>query len=115
MKLLLAQIIHHTHTAIVAFLLLGWLLPTAAMLQIYVIVMIAIMGQWAACDNKCILTIWEDKLRGHAVAGSESFIGRVIEKLTGWRPSEKAISRLAYSIGCACTIGALIRLGITDG
>jgi hypothetical protein len=116
MKLILAQIIHHAHTGIVAFSLVGWLLPTPEMLQIYILIMVAIMGQWAVCDNKCILTIWEDKLRGQAhQAGSESFIGRVLERLTGWKPSEKAVDRLSYSIGCACIFGAIVRLKLTKG
>jgi hypothetical protein len=111
MKLILARFIHHAHTAIVAFSLIGWLLPTTEMLQIYIVIMVAIMGQWAVCDNKCILTIWEDKLRGNkAVPGSESFIGQVIFRLMGWKPSEKNVDRLSYSIGCACVLGAIIRI-----
>lgn len=111
MALIVAGVIRYLHMAVLAVALLGWLAPSQELLKAYAVFMILTMLQWSVCNNRCILTIWEHKLTGvDSGPGAESFIGRILTKLTGRKPSSRFVDGLSYSIGTICLLLALLRL-----
>lgn len=115
MKSALAGLIRNLHTLIILIALVGWLSPSLDQLKAYCVFMVLVMGQWAVCDNRCVLTIWEDKLRGAPEgAGSESFIGKLLGRTIGWRPSERTVTIMSYGIGMLCLSLALLRISFVQ-
>ena len=111
MKFFMADVIHHLHTAVVLLSIGGWMMPNENLLKGYIVFMIAIMAQWALYGNRCILTVWEDELRGKgSQSGTESFIGTLIKRISGYQPSERFVDLMSYGIGVACVLLAVTRL-----
>src|SRR3974390_1200907 len=54
------------HTAVIAYVLLGWMIETRFTLLIYVLVLPLIMFQWLVNHGSSVVNNWENKLRsGH--------------------------------------------------
>ncbi len=86
----LADAVHTLHSAIVGFFAVGWALPWAGSWWGVVVGAPIIQLNWLLLDNRCVLTIVEDRLRGpagpaaeDAVNEGEAFIVRLLSRLVG--------------------------------
>jgi hypothetical protein len=106
MKLFLASLIHYLHQVIVLFTLGGWLLPTTGLLKGYIFFLALMLVQWFVCGNKCVLTLWEHRLRGAAEPRQEaSFLAQTFERFTGRRATTSCINLVSYT---TVVVGALL-------
>lgn len=100
MKLTLAEAIKRLHTFILIIAIAGWVLPYQSWLEGYVALLGTILVQWLFLDNKCILTIWENRLRNgstpETAVHDETFIARTVNHLCGWQPSDNLVNLVSY-------------------
>ena len=64
MTLALARVVSGVHTMIVVFSCVAWALPWTWAMWVAVIAYPVIQLNWWVFDNRCILTVLEEKLRG---------------------------------------------------
>ena len=59
----LGHICFTIHIGIMAFIVLGWMLPQAALLSVYLVFLPAVIVQWQLNKNSCVLNNTESLLR----------------------------------------------------
>lgn len=115
MKKHLADIISKLHSLILIVAIFGWIIGNTSWLKVYVVALGVILIQWLSCQNRCVLTIWEDQLRDKRIvtpteSPDETFIGRVIHKLVGWRPSDQWVNMVSYALIIVLMLIAFFRI-----
>ncbi len=77
----LANFIYYIHLMIVIYNSCGWMLNDIIHHKIIVFLIPCIYFQWYLCNNKCILTIMEDYIRGVKRSNNDGFVDSIIRKV----------------------------------
>ncbi len=113
--LLLVRLLQATHYAILAWALVGWMIPSNAWLTAYLICMPMIAVQWLLNRNTCIMNNLESWLttgqwRDTADPNQGGFIAGVLDRVTGWRPNGHQTNMISYGLLAAFCLLAFAHL-----
>ena len=109
MRLWLARSVWWVHSSVLVFLVFGWALPWRWALWVVAIGAPVTQLGWWFCENRCVLTIVEDWLRGKDPAGRPAteddegepptrFVAEFLERLIGRPVSERVANALSYTV-----------------
>jgi len=118
-RLWLARAIAAIHSAIVLLFAIGWALPWRESHWAVVCAAVIVQGGWWLFGNRCLLTVWEARLRGKEpepvpAAPDEdapNFIRDGMTRLLGRRPPERWLSYATYGVLWGSFTIAAARLG----
>ena len=109
-----ANIIKHLHNGVLIVALTGWLYGDTLWLLGYLVLLTVILCQWILNDNRCVLTVVENNLRGHRVTetptAESTFVGQIWKKWFGYTPTYTFINRLSYAVVVFLMIITILRL-----
>ncbi len=101
-------VIRAIHLAVVAFFLIGWMLPWRGALWTVVVGGLLTQLNWWATGNRCVLTIAEERLRaGSAWASTgrdETFVARLVTSVIG-RPCPPRLAQITAHLVLWASIG----------
>lgn len=99
------------HLSVLLFILCGWLFPSPLFWQIHLAIVPLTVLQWQFNQGTCILTNWENALRGEVKDRQEQqgqFIKGLLSRCYNPLPSDRAIQLAIYAtMGIAWTISVL--------
>lgn len=113
-KLLIVRLIHFLHWAIIAFVVLGWLIPFESILWIHIFVIPALVIHWQTNKGRCVLTQIEDRLKRPedltAAEEEESFIRKAFRNYLGIKLTDQSLKVLIYTAMGLAWIASLSRI-----
>jgi hypothetical protein len=103
------------HLAVGGFALAGWLIASVDVLMVYLLLLPAMVTQWAVNRRTCIINNLESWLRtGHwhdpRNAEEGGFLLMIFDWLFAVRPSPVALDRLSYGVVCVLWLLGLTHL-----
>lgn len=107
MRSLTAGLLWLLHIGIVAFVIFGWLSPSAPVLFAHLFFLPLMVIHWKTNHGKCILTQWETGLRQHGLGKpaapekteqSSPFIAAIILAITGKKLKEETLNSFIYGM-----------------
>ncbi|MDY7022300.1 MAG: DUF2784 family protein [Cyanobacteriota bacterium] len=100
-KNILIALTKFLHILILFFVMFGWLIPSQVWRIIHLIFIPAMIVQWQFNQGTCILTNFENKLRGETAQKQQQqgqFIKGLLGKYFQPLPSDQIIKNLIYGI-----------------
>ncbi len=98
MATFLAWIVRALHIALLLFVIFGWSAQSAFLLSIHAAFIPAMVLHWKTNNDRCFLTVLEDRLVGGKPGVPGGFIGSLIEGILGSRPSDAQLKVLLYFV-----------------
>lgn len=120
-RLWLARGVWLVHVVIVAFIVLGWLLPWPAALWTVALGVPALQLTWRAFGDRCPLTVLEERLREPVPEprpedgeGPRNFVADLLSGVLGRPVSHRITNRLVHGVTWFAFSVAVFRLAFGD-
>lgn len=119
-KARLAALCHATHLAIVAYALLGWLVPDRDALFAYLVIMPLFIIQWRLNRDSCALNNLETWLtsrrwRNPENAAEGGFLIEALDRHAGIRLTATQMNALTYAMMALCWLLGLGHFTLLNG
>lgn len=101
LSLLLSIILRTVHFVVFLFMLGGWLISSKSVATAYVVVIPLVVLHWWTNDGVCILTQWDNRLRGVLLqkeAQQGHFVKSIVRRALGCVPTDRALKAIVYSL-----------------
>jgi hypothetical protein len=121
LRRLLANVVWTTHMGVLTVFVCGWALPWRWALWAVVVLAVVVQVSWWTCDDRCPLTVLEERLRGDRApppvlaedeARPANFVANLGAALLGRPLPHRVVNLVIYAVTWSAFTIAAIRLAI---